>query len=781
MLQLVCILIAVAGAAIAQTAIEGRVTDGAGLAVPGARVRAENRTGSAGYTAITGANGDFRIPAAPRGEYAVSVSAGGFGVERISTRVPGPAIAIQLQPRSMAAEVTVRASSILGVPEQLSRIPGSAELVDRETLRLASVMTTEEALRKVSGVHARSEEGFGLRPNIGIRGLNPTRSSRVLLLEDGAPLSYAPYGDNASYYHPPIERFENIEVLKGSGQIVHGPMTVGGVVNYVTPPPPDRRQGEVTLLGGNRDYFNGHLAYGGAVRGTGLLFDAMRKQGDMARDNTSTLLNDVNLKSLSPLGSRQTLSAKVNYYTEESNLTYSGLREDEYRANPRGNPFKNDFFYAERFGASVTHTAVLGAAATLTTQAYGAGFQRDWWRQSSNSGQRPNDPRCGGMVNLHTICGNEGRLRGYRTWGLSPKLRAGLSIAGARHEIDAGFRFHREEQERRQDNGAAPTARTGTIVENNRRTARAASGFLQDRVELGRLSITPGVRVERVAYRRWNRLNGAAGHTALTAVIPGVGAAFQAGGGVSLFAGIHRGFAPPRVEDVINNSTGASVELEPESSWNAEAGARWRPRRAWAMEAAWFRMDFSNQIVPASVAGGLGATLTNGGRTLHSGAEISGRYDWRNAFGSRHGFYLRNAWTWLPEARYESRRFSSVPGSGATSIEGNRLPYAPGHLLNSQLGYNHAGGFHAMVEGVHTGFQYADDLNRRVTTPDGQRGTIPGVVLFNASANYPVEALRATFFLTAKNVTDRTAIVDRSRGILPTIPRLIQAGVRFRF
>ncbi|MFN9895891.1 MAG: TonB-dependent receptor plug domain-containing protein, partial [Acidobacteriota bacterium] len=76
-------------------------------------------------------------------------------------------------------------------------------------LRQSNVMTTEEALRKVPGVHA--EDAFGLRPN------------------DGLPLSYAPYGDNASYYHPPIDRFDSVEVLKGGEQILFGPMTIGGV------------------------------------------------------------------------------------------------------------------------------------------------------------------------------------------------------------------------------------------------------------------------------------------------------------------------------------------------------------------------------------------------------------------------------------------------------------------------------------------------------------------------------------------------------------------------
>ena len=65
-------------------------------------------------------------------------------------------------------------------------------------------------------------------------------------------------------------------------------------------------------------------------------------------------------------------------------------------------------------------------------------------------------------------------------------------------------------------------------------------------------------------------------------------------------------------------------------------------------------------------------------------------------------------------------------------------------------------------------------------TPDGQRGLIPGNALWNASLNVPVGP-RATLFATTKNLTDRLTIVDRSRGLLPGIPRLIQFGFRFTF
>ena len=57
-------------------------------------------------------------------------------------------------------------------------------MITQEELEIARPFTTSEALRKAPAVNVRDEEGIGLRPNIGIRGLNPTRSTRVLLLDD---------------------------------------------------------------------------------------------------------------------------------------------------------------------------------------------------------------------------------------------------------------------------------------------------------------------------------------------------------------------------------------------------------------------------------------------------------------------------------------------------------------------------------------------------------------------------------------------------------------------
>lgn len=767
--------------------VAGRVLDQNSAAIGGATVILRQTSINYERETTTDQGGSFRFDGVPQAQCLLTVKAQGFSIYEKVIILDGSKfgeVKIVLQPVPIAESVIIT-SSHLTLSDVAARIPGSIEVVDSETLERTRAFTSTEVLRKVAGVNVRDEEGFGLRPNIGIRGLNPTRSTKVLLLEDGIPLTYAPYGDNASYYHPPIDRFESVEVLKGSGQILYGPQTIGGVVNYITRIPPNRKGGSISLTGGNRHYFDGHLNYGGTAGNTGVLFEFTRKQGKGARENVRSGLNDFNFKSTTALTPQHALTAKFNYYGEDSNVTYSGLREDEFRANPRQNPFRNDFFYGHRFGASVTHAYVFTPDVVLTTNAYSSYFRRHWWRQSSNSNERPNDaadPQCSGMANLNTTCGNQGRLRRYIFAGVEPRLRVTKRLFGLRSETDMGFRTHFEDQDRRQENGERPNSRSGLLVENNERRNQAYSGFVQNRFLFGDLAITPGVRLEHVKYQRTNRLLGVSGKTQLTQVVPGLGASYSPSEKLTVFAGAHRGFAPPRTEDLINNTTGGSIDLDSELSWNYEVGLRTRPHPAVRIEATFFRMDYQNQIVPASLAGGVGSTFTNGGQTLHQGVEFSAGLDSATIFKRRYNIYMRAAYTFLPIADFRGARFSSVPGFTTTIVSGNRLPYAPEHLLNANVGYAHSRGIDAFLEAVYVSSQFSEDLNRiNAVTANGQTGRIPSYTIWNATANYRVENLRTTFFITAKNLFDRLYIADRARGLLPGPPRSIQAGLKLIF
>lgn len=700
-------------------------------------------------------------------------------------------LAILAEPALSQSSETMTAPrvDIIGKKENLQRIPGSGFILDNETLESSRVFTTSEALRKIPGINVRDEEGLGLRPNIGVRGLNPTRSTKVTLLEDGLPLAYAPYGDNASYYHPPIERFERIEVLKGAGQILFGPQTIGAAINYITPTPPEEFSGMVGVSGGNRDYLGGRLRLGGG----GYLLDYIYKQSEGARDNTFSQINDINLKKVLQIDDRQAITLRGNYYTEDSQVTYSGVTDAEFRNfGERYNPFKNDFFDGRRMGLSATHEFAFNKDTVLLTNFYGSTFSRDWWRQSSTT----TDSQCGSAftqarlngqaVNADSCNSAQGRLRDYYSYGIEPRLRVNWQGLGLANELDFGMRAHFENQDRQQINATAPAGRTGTLVEDQQRSTSAYSMFAMNKFIFGNVAVTPGVRYEYIINDRLNRLNGSEGSTTLDQVIPSLGGTWQVVPTTTLFAGVHRGFAPPRTEDliIVSSPTATYTEVGPELSWNYELGMRSTPLAGLNVQATLFRNNFERLIAVGSIAGG--STPLSQGQAVFEGVEVAGRY------GAKSGIYSTLALTWLPTAE-QTTAFTQVSNGTAIlgSVPGNRLPYAPKSQATIGVGYMTPSGLDMNVEAVYVGGQYADFANidsaatSALLTSDQQRsgqfGKIDSYTIFNATVNYRLPQYRVTLFVAVKNITNDVYIVDRTRGILPGMPRLVQAGVRYDF
>lgn len=698
---------------------------------------------------------------------------------------------------SLKESVVVPRVDVIGTQEQLLKIPSSAAIIEQEELESSHVLTVNEALRKAPGVVVRDEEGLGIRPNISMRGLNPTRSTKVLLLEDGIPLTFAPYGDNASYYFPSIDRFSSIEVLKGSEQIKYGPQTAGGMINFITPNAPENFGGHMSVTAGNRDYLNTKINVGGK----GVLFDYTHKEGDGARDNTHSNIEDFNVKVTKALSENHAITLRANWFNENSQVSYSGLTQKEYE-NFGGeyNPFNHDSFKATRYGVSATHDWQINSNALLTTNLYYSYFNRDWWRQSSNSG----DGQHAGCNTTFTIDGvnatftahrlagravdsstqfncNQGRLRTYDTYGVEPRL----TVAHAWGELQLGAKAHFEEQNRRQVNGLSPTARSGATSENNKRETDAYSGFISNRFDIGQFSITPAVRYEHIENKRTNRCTtvggtttcpginpGAKGEVILHEWIPGLGLAYNPNDNLTVFAGVHEGFAPPRTEDLIT-ATGGNVDVDAERSANYELGFRAKPVKGLNVAATAFHNDFKNLIAAGSIAGG--STPLSQGKAMFAGLEISGQYDFDN------GFYSSLAYTWLPVAEQDApfRRVDTNVIVGG-SAKGNRQPYAPENTLTAALGYK-IGSWNAQLEAVHVGKQYADFAETETPSADGQKGEIASYTIYNAVLNYKYEPYKTTFFVTGKNLFDKEYITDRTRGILTAMPRLVQVGMRYDF
>ena len=92
--------------------------------------------------------------------------------------------------------------TIIGDRDGVRTLLGSGALVDSEQVANEVLVDINQALKTVPGIYIKEEDGYGLRPNIGIRGATSERSSKIGMLEDGVMIAPAPYSNPSAYYFP---------------------------------------------------------------------------------------------------------------------------------------------------------------------------------------------------------------------------------------------------------------------------------------------------------------------------------------------------------------------------------------------------------------------------------------------------------------------------------------------------------------------------------------------------------------------------------------------------
>jgi Fe(3+) dicitrate transport protein len=756
-----------------------------------------------GPSVLSDVDGRFRFGRVVAGSWTLRVRRLGYAPWEQPLRPDAAADILVVRLRPAAQHVA--GITVVGPGQgDLVRIPGSATLIDETQLAQTQPLSANEMLRLVPGVHVQEEEMLGLRANVGVRGLDPDRSRTVLMLEDGVPVALAPYGEPEMYYTPPIDRMARVEVVKGSGSVLFGPQTIGGVVNFVTPDPPARASGTLAAHGGTGGFGLARLGWGGRWEGTGLIGSVLRRRvGDIR--GLSLDQTDVTAKLTADLGPRHAAALKLSIYDEESNATYVGLTDSIYRADPDYRPAPDDRLRIRRYAVTATHEAALGAGRTVRTAVYGYTTTRDWQRQDYGYSASGND------YVFRNSTGN--RDRSFDVAGLEPRLRLVHRLG----EFEGGVRGHYERARDQHINGQTATSPTGEIRDDEIRTGWALAAFAQNRFALTeRLRLTPGVRVEYFAYRRHilrtrvrrevlDSTGALVGVTrepedvdlrssdALVEVIPGIGASWLASDRLTVFAGAHRGFAPPRVKDALvydervyapdeDPGDPVSLQLDAERSWNVELGARAQPLPGVQLEATLFALDFSNQIIEPSLSAGsvAQAQLANQGETRHRGGEAALAVDW--------GVLAR--WTTsvrtdvrytITDARFANDRFMVAPAGDTVNVRGNRLPYAPRHLLNASLAIARPG-FTVRLDGVRVGEHFADNFETRTPSPNGRNGVIPAHTVWSAAASAAIPGTRLRVSGTAKNLLDATYVASRRpEGIKPGLPRQVHIGLDWAF
>ncbi len=729
---------------------------------------------------------------------------------------PAPGAALDQPPPS--AEVPQVASvatlfdrlTVTGGQGAVDEVPGSAHFIGASDLERQDYSDIHRILRQVPGVNVQEEEGYGLRPNIGMRGTGVERSSKITLLEDGILIAPAPYTAPAAYYFPTAGRMEAMEVRKGSSSIIQGPFTTGGVLNMISTSIPYDFGGNLELFGGTDSTARMHASIGDGSERFGWLFETYQLQTDGFKEldgggDTGVKLQDyvgkLRFNTSSSARIQQALELKLGKTIQDGDETYLGLTEEDFASTPyrRYAGSQADRIDTDHEQIQLRHFIQPLAYADVTTTVYRNDFFRNWYKLGSVGGVSISDildnPDAhpgllaivrGDADNTTGSLSIVANRRDYYSQGVQSVAAFRFDAAGAAHELEVGVRYHEDAEDRFQEadrwgmqNGRMFLVTPGAPGTNANRVsnAEALAFFVHDQMRFGRWTVQPGLRYETIDFvrtdygrndpdRTGSNLN--VRQNGVDVVIPGIGVTYSMSPAWGFFGGAHKGFAPP--------GAGSDVRTEAEESINYEAGARYESGPVRAQLVGFFN-DYSNLLGRDTLSsGGSGeGDLFNGGEVDVLGIEASFSTDFAQSLGLNRQVPFRLSYTWT-RAEFQTG-FETDFEDWAPRVEpGDEVPYIPEQQWSTEIGTVNE------KWGTFVTLNYTDAMRTSAgqgPIPDGE-GT-DSYFTADLSAEYQlISKLRLRAMV--RNLTDETYVVARRpAGLRPGMSRSVMLGFTWGF
>ena len=690
---------------------------------------------------------------------------------------------------------------VTGGKDAIRTLSGSAYLLDEAQLEQFDYPDLNKVLSTLPGVYIRQEDGFGLRPNIGLRGVTSERSQKITILEDGVLITPAPYSAPAAYYIPNISRMRAVEVVKGPATIKIGPNNVGGAINLVTPPVPEERTGFVDLGVGTDGYEKYHAFFGDRLGDFGYWIEGLRYGSDGFKDldgggDTGFTRNDINAKlQWAPqdlLGFDQRFTLKLGYADENSDETYLGLTDEDFDRDPlrRYASSQLDNFDSEHIQAHFDHTLYLSEALTLGTQIYWNHYERSWNKLNgfiagaglSNILTQPQlFPRQLGIIRgeIDSNTSDSETLdvtdndRDYDSEGIQFSVDSLIDQGAIQHQLEAGLRLHRDSINRdhftrsylmKDVELVSDGIDRGNKVLNKAETDAVAT-YIHDTVSWENWKFNAGLRYEFIDSDFKDDLAGSKSSKSQDYFAPGAGAFWQYTDHLGFLVGVNKGYSP----------AGASADsnVDPEEAINYEYGLRFNKEEI-NVEVIGFFSDYKNLIgrCRASESGCEVGEEFNGGEVQVAGVEVYGQYV-ANAGGAIQ-FPVNLTYTYTESSFQNS--FESSFSQWGNVRQGDELPYLPENVGRLQVGAQ------AAQWEAFAAVNYQDKMRDQAG-----RGSINDAVHTDAYTTLDLSLLwrpNDTWLvqLNVDNATDEKAIVSwRPFGARPTSPRVYRARIRYTF
>lgn len=679
--------------------------------------------------------------------------------------------------------------------------PGSADAVMQEEIELYNSENIHHILQAVPGVEGYDEDGYGNRPNIGMRGGKSERSQGITLMEDGILIAPAPYSAPSAYYFPKMERMQEIEVLKGAAALKYGPRTVNGAVNLITKDITEDRNVYFKGSVGSYESSKAELFASDTIGQYGFLVDLNQVQSNGFKDvdggnvdsgfNIKDALLKFRVSSEEHAAKKQYLEIKYGSNDENSNASYLGLSDEDFADTPnrRYKASEKDNFDGQQQEVHVSHYIEATDNLSINTKAYYNDFNRNWYKLDKLfvDGDKYNlDSAITNQISflkgeVDTTGDNTDYLavksnnRDYDSKGIATELVYESEIAGYGNQVELGLRYHEDSESRYQatdkwnidSNGnfvLQESGAFGTSDSNNKEIkARAFSAFLVDEFYYGDYTIAPGARLEYIDLKKTERVSGTISKDTITEIMPGISLGYDMSEKRYLFAGVNKGFSPAI----------GFTDADQEESVNYEVGIR-SDEGFGNYEIVAFFNDYKNLIGSCTESTGGDCVVGdefNGGKVNSLGLEVGVGSNLNELAITRRDLPVKIAYTYT-DAEFRTS-FDSDYGLWGEVTKGDKVPYVAAHQFFASIGYNEGPAYFEIAG------KYQSEMN---TIADGSQQT-DEVVTFDFASNYKLDHKdKSSLFVSVANIFDNEYVASRTpSGARPGAPRIAQVGFKYKF
>lgn len=745
------------------------------------------------------ASGDFTLSGIPTGTWRIEVSLVGYQtyVDSI-TLTENLEYNISLRPKStQLAQADILTQKEDGPTAiSLKNIEGTAiyaskksELIElRNITANLSNNNARQALARVPGVNVWESDAAGLQLGIGARGLSPDRSSNFNMRQNGYDIAADALGYPESYYAPPMQSLERIEIVRGAASLQYGTQ-FGGMINLkIKEGDPKKKLNAQTVNTYNSlGHFNTFTALGGQIKQTNYYTFFNHRRGHSFRPNT-----DFNT-STAYLGISHAFSENFSLKTELTHMNYlaqqaGGLTDVQFAQDPDQSFRSRNWFAVQWNLFALTADYTLSPKSKLNSRTFGLLGSRKALGNLNSPVRQDAEP----FTNRDLL------VDAYRNIGNETRFLQRYSLNSLPSVFLVGLRYYRGFTQKQQGFGSNGSSADFTFVTENRNLlsdynfpSENLAVFAENVFTINEhLSLTPGLRYENINTKANGYYDSSVripltGELVLDSttfetrnrrrslLLFGLGASYHFTQKLEGYANFSQNYRAITFNNlrVVSPAFAIDENLQDEKGFNVDLGIRGNITPYLSIDAGVFLLSYQNRIgsILTRVQDDLGNTRVVRYTTNVADAQIIGLETYTEL--QLNGlFEIQSNWNWsifsniaLTDARYTN--------SEENGVEGNQVEAVP--LVNLKHGLKLSyKAFKLSVQHTFLSRQYSDASNAE-SSGDGLVGVIPAYQVLDLSASYTLKYFSfegGVNNLSNQRYFTRRAIGYPGPGIIPSAP-----------